>query len=66
MSWGVMPWVYPDWDSLGFLELHRYFLPHFGEVFSYYLLEYFLVAFLFVFFFWDSYDLNVCAFDIVQ
>ena len=42
-----------------------YFLPHFREVFNYYLLEYFLMAFLFVFFFWDSYDSNVGAFHIV-
>ena len=41
------------------------FLPHFRDVFNYYLLEYFLMAFLFVFFFWDSYDLNVGAFHIV-
>ena len=46
MSWGVLPWVYPVWDSLGFLDLGGYFLPHFREVFSYYLLEYFLMAFL--------------------
>ena len=65
MSWGVLPWVYPVWDSLGFLDVGDYFLPHFREVFNYYLLKYFLMAFLFVFFFWDSYDLNVGAFDIV-
>ena len=65
MSWGVLPWVYPVWDSLGFLDLGDYFLSHFREVFSYYLLKYFLMAFLFVFFFWDSYDLNVGAFNIV-
>ena len=55
MSWGVSPWVYPVWDSLGFLGLGDYFLPHFREVFNYYLLKYFLMVFLFVFFFWDSY-----------
>ena len=65
MSWGVLPWVYPVWDSLGFLDLGGYFLPHFGEIFSYYLLEYILMAFLFDFFFWDSYDSNVGAFHIV-
>ena len=64
MSWGVSPWVYPVWDSLGFLDLGDYFLPHFREVFSYYL-KYFLMAFLFVFFFWDSYDSNVVSFNIV-
>ena len=65
MSWGVLPWVYPVWDSLGFLDLGDYFLPHFREVFNYYLLKYFLMVFLFVFFFWDSYDSNVVAFDVV-
>ena len=50
MSWGVSVW-----DSLGFLDLGDYFLPHFREVFNYYLLKYFLMVFLFVFF-WDSYD----------
>ena len=65
MSWGVSPWVYPVWDSLGFLDLGDYFLPHFREVFNYYLLKYFLMVFLFVYFFWDSYDSNVGAFNIV-
>ena len=42
MSWGVLPWVYPVWESLGFLDLGDYSLPHFSEVFNYYLLKYFL------------------------
>ena len=65
VSWGVSPWVYPVWDSVGFLDLSGYFLPNFREVFNYYLLKYFLMAFLFVFFFWDSYDSNVEVFNIV-
>ena len=66
MSWGVSPWVYPVWNSPGFLDLGDYFLPHFREVFNYYLLKYFLMDFLFVFFFfWDSYDSNVGVFSIV-
>ena len=65
MSWGVSPWLYPVWDSLGFLNLGYYFLPHFKEVFNYYLLKYFFMAFLFVFFILDSYDLNVGVFNIV-
>ena len=65
MSWGVSPWVYPIWDSLCFLDLGDYFLPHFREVFNYYLLKDFLMVFLFVFFFWDSYDSDVGAFNIV-
>ena len=64
MSWGASPWVYPVWDSLGFLDLSGCFLPHFREVFNYYFLKYFLMVFLFVFF-WDSYDSSVGAFDIV-
>ena len=63
MSWGVSPWVYPVWYSLGFLDLGDYFLPQFREVFNYYL-KYFLMIFL-LFFFWDSYDSNVGAFNIV-
>ena len=64
MSWGVPPWLYPVWDSLGFLDLGDYFLPHLREVFNYYLFKYFLMVFLFVFFFWDSYDSYVGAFNI--
>ena len=44
----LSPWVYPVWDSLGFLDLGDYFLPHFRDVFNYYLLKYFLMVFLFV------------------
>ena len=53
------------WDSLGFLGLCDYFLPHFSEVFNYYFLKYFLMVFLFVFFFWEFYDSNVRVFNIV-
>ena len=60
-----MPWVHTIWDSLGFLDLGDYFFPHFREVFNCYLLKYFLMPSLFVFFFWDSYDSNVGALDIV-
>ena len=51
--------------TLGFLDVGDYFLPHFREVFNYYLFKYFLMVFLFVFFFWDSYDSNVGAFNTV-
>ena len=46
MSWGVSPWVYPVWNSLCFLDLGGSFLPHFREVFNYYLLKDFLMVFL--------------------
>ena len=49
--------------TLVLLDLDGYFLPHFREVFNYYLLKYFLMIFLFVFF-WDSYDSNVGAFNV--
>ena len=65
MSWGVLPWVYPIRDSLGFSALGGYFLNHLREVFDYYLLKYFLMPFLFVFF-WDTYCSNVGVFNIVQ
>ena len=65
MSWGVLPWVYPFWYSLGFLSLGDYFLLHFREIFNYYLLKYFLISFLFVVFYWDTYDSNVGVFNIV-
>jgi len=65
VSWCVLPWVYSVCDSLGFLDLDDNFFPHFREVFNYYLLKYFLMVFLFVFFFWDSYDSNVGVFNIV-
>ena len=65
MCLGVFHLGFILFGTLGFLDLGDYFLPHFREVFNYYLLKYFLVVFLFVFFFWDSYDLNVGAFNIV-
>ena len=65
MFCAVSPWVYPVWDSLGFLDLGGYFLPHFREVFNCCLLKYYLMAFLFVFFFWDAYNSNVGAFNII-
>ena len=65
MSWVFSTWVYPVWDCLSFLELGGYFFPRCRDVFDYYLLKYFLMPFLFVFFFWDIYDSNVGAFNIV-
>ena len=65
MSCSVSPWVYPVWDSVGLLDLGDYSLQHFREVFSYYILKYFLMVFLFVLFSWDSYYSNVGAFNFV-
>ena len=65
MCLGVFHLGFILFGTLCFLDLGDYFLHHFREVFNYYLLKYFLMAFLFVFFFWDSYDSNVGAFDVV-
>ena len=40
VSRGVLLWIYPVWDSLGFLDFGGYFLPHFRESFEYHLLKY--------------------------
>ena len=58
MSWCVSPWVYPVWDSLCLLDL-------IGEIFNYNLFKKFLIPFLFLLFFWDPYNSNIGAFDIV-
>ena len=50
-------WVSWTWVAISF--------PILGKFSTINLLKYFLMVFLFVFFFWDSYDLNVGAFNIV-
>ena len=65
MSLLISPWVYYVWDSLVFLDLGGHFLSHFREAFDYNLLKYFLIAFLFVLFFWDPYDSNVGPLNVV-
>ena len=65
MSWRVSPWIYPVWDSLCFQDLINYFLSRIREVFNYNLSKYFLSPFLFLFFFWDPYNLNVGVFNVV-
>ena len=42
---GVPPWVYAAWDSLCSLDLAGCFISHVNEVFSYYLLKYFVSSF---------------------
>ena len=65
MSLSASPWVNPVWDSLGFLDLGGYFLPILGTFSTIISSCIFSCPFFFVFFFWDSYGLNVGAFDIV-
>ena len=47
------------------LGLDWHFLFHVGEIFNYNLFKNFLIPFLFLFFFWDTYDSNVGVFDMV-
>ena len=42
-----------------------YLLSHVGEIFNYNLFKNFLIPFVFLFFFWDPYNLNVGAFDMI-
>ena len=52
--------------TLCHLDSIDYFLFHGGENFNYNLFKNFLISFLFFFFFWDPYNSNVCAFDILS
>ena len=51
--------------TLCFQDLVDYFLSHVKEVFSYYLLKYFLRNFLSFSFFWNPYNTHVGAFNVV-
>ena len=65
MCLGVFHLGFILFGTLCFLDLGDCSLPHFREVFNYYLLKDFLMVFLFVLFFWDSYNSNVGALHIV-
>ena len=65
VCWRVSPWIYPVWDSLCLLDLIGYFLFHVGEIFNYNCFKNFPIPFLSLFLFWDPYNENVGAFDIV-
>ena len=64
MCLGVFQLGFILFGTLHFLDLGGYFLPHFRKVLNYYR-KHFLMPFLFVFFSWDTYDLNVGALNIV-
>ena len=53
------------YGTLCLLDLFDYFLFYAGEIFKYNLFKNFLILFLFLFFFWNSYNLDVGVFDIV-
>ena len=53
------------YGTVCFLDLINYFLSLNREVFNYNLFKYFLSPFLFLFFFWDPYTLNIGVFNVV-
>ena len=53
------------WDSLGFLDLGGYFLPHFSDSFSLLSPEIFFHSLSFCLLLLDTFDLNVGAFNIM-
>ena len=65
MCLGVFLLGFILYGTLCCLDLIDYFLSHIREVFNYNLFKYFLSPFLFLFFFWDPYNLNVGAFNVV-
>ena len=65
LSWCGPLWVDPVWDFLHFLDLGGYFLSHVREVFNSNPFKYFLGSFLCLFSFWDPYNPNVGAFNVV-
>ena len=65
MCLGVFLFGFTLWGTLCLLDLIDYYLFHVGEIFNYNLFKIFLIPFLLLFFFWDPYNLNVDAFDIV-
>ena len=65
MSWGVSPWGYSVLDSLGFWTWVAISFPILGKFSTTVSSSIFSWSFFFVFFFWDSYDSNVGAFDVV-
>ena len=51
--------------TLCFLDVGDCFLSHVGEIFTYNLFKYFLGPFLSLFSFWDVYNVNVGALNVV-
>ena len=63
-DWHISLWVYFLWISVC-LDLGGYFLSHVRGFFDYNLNKYFLIPFLFPFFFWNLYNLDVGALNVV-
>ena len=64
MSWRVSPWIYPVWDSLCFLDLTVSF-PMLGKFSAIISSNIFSGPFS-VFSFWDPYNVNIVAFNVVS
>ena len=64
MCLGVFLLGFILYETVCFLDLIDYFLSHIREVFNYNLFKYFLSPLLFLFFFWDPYNLNVGSFNV--
>ena len=65
MRFGMFLLGFILYGTLCLLDLIDYFLFHTGEIFNHNLFKNFLMPFLFLFLFWDPYNSNIGAFDIV-
>ena len=63
--WCGYIWVHHISDLLCFLHMHICSLLHIWEVFSHNFFRYTFDPLLFLFCFWDRYNVNVCVLDIV-
>ena len=65
MRLGVLLLQFILYGTLHLLDLIDHFFFHVGEIFNYNLFKNFLIPFLFLPFFWNPYNSNAGAFDIV-
>jgi len=65
MCFGMFLLGFILYGTLCLSDLIDYFLFNTGEIFNYNLFKNFLMPFLFLFLFWDPYNSNIGAFDIV-
>ena len=63
---GVYLFGFILYGTLCFLDLGDCLLSQVREVFSYYVFKYVLSLFLFLFSFWDPYNVNISALDVVS
>ena len=65
VAWCGPPWVYPAWDSLCFLDWVSVSFPMLGKFSAITSSNIFSGPFPSLFFFWDPYNVNVDAFNVV-